>query len=144
MGEKTVRKKTWNNRGKKKTVRKKRGTIAEHSKSRNISQTLSSTLFNCYLDDVLRLPLEATPMAFADDLNVVGDSVDTSNLAISINSDLSEIAVWFSDNRLKLNPEKTKILIFAAESVRLELSGPDGSPDHRSCSFTQITGSNTG
>jgi hypothetical protein len=82
---------------------------------------LSSTLFNCYIDEALRLPLHSVPMAFADDLNGVSDDDNITTLKMNINCDLKKIADWFFTNRLKLNSLKSRILVFGPENIRLEL-----------------------
>ena len=73
---------------------------------------LGPLLFLLYLNDITMYCNNSTPILFADDTNLLFYDKDLNNLESKINSELKTLSSWFSHNKLSLNADKTKFILF--------------------------------
>lgn len=74
---------------------------------------LSVLLFVLYINDIVSAPEFAKIKMFADDTTVTIKAKDIETAIRMMNSDLNRIYKWLNINKLKLNIEKTKWMLFA-------------------------------
>jgi hypothetical protein len=74
---------------------------------------LGPLLFLVYVNDLVQVSDKAKFILFADDTNVIYHDKNLSTLIDSVNTDLEEISKWFNHNKLSINTEKTKFMIFS-------------------------------
>jgi hypothetical protein len=77
---------------------------------------LGPLLFLLYMNDVVQCSSLAKPVLFADDTNLIIDHLHLHELIARVNSELQIIAKWFITNKLSLNVEKTKFIIFRSKT----------------------------
>lgn len=73
---------------------------------------LSPSLFNFFINDIFKLKLKGSLQLYADDAVVSCFGKDIQLVAAEIEDDLDKINDWFIDNKLTINTEKTKYIIF--------------------------------
>ena len=73
---------------------------------------LGPILFLIYINDLPKNIKIATPLLFADDTNLLFKNKNLENLEMSINQELKIINDWFRANKLSLNANKTKYILF--------------------------------
>jgi hypothetical protein len=87
--------------------------------------TLGPLLFSIYIKELSNVIAHCKYHFYADDLQIYLESHQSEiNRAITlVNMDIQSICDWLSENRLKLNPNKTKSIIFgSAPTVHTVLS----------------------
>ena len=91
------------------------GTRSE-SLSLNIGVPQGSALgplfFLIYINDIVKLPLKSKLLLYADDLVLYTESSDFGELKETLENDLELLNEWFKSNKLILNIEKTKSMLF--------------------------------
>jgi hypothetical protein len=74
---------------------------------------LGPILFSLYINDLAaNLPSKVRPVLFADDTSVVVEGANNVNLLENITLILEKLDEWFLANKLKLNCDKTKLIVF--------------------------------
>ena len=90
---------------------------------------LGPLLFLIYINDLdLALKFSET-FQFADDTNLLHMSKSSESLNIQVNSDLVLLHEWLTANKIALNADKTKFILFKSKRkphVNFELSIPGG------------------
>lgn len=93
-------------------VKLKMSLSTEYSPSSGVPAgcSLSSFLFNIFIDDIAKLQMENTKFKlFADDVKLLGE-IKNENDHHSLQNVLFEIENWSISNRLKMNIKKVKLL----------------------------------
>lgn len=72
---------------------------------------LASLFFLVYINDALKLPLKSQAQFYADDGIFVITASNFNELISNIEHDMQLIKQWFSENYLKLNLAKTKVML---------------------------------
>jgi hypothetical protein len=62
---------------------------------------------------------------FADDTIYVKSDTDFKNLIHYINGEINKVAVWFRANKLAVNVNKTKYMIFRTSGKKIDNNIPD-------------------
>ena len=78
---------------------------------------LGPLLFLLYIND-LPSASKLKCVIFADDTNLLIEGNDLGKMIDSLNQELKEISDFFKANQLKLNPKKTKSVIFRRKTLR--------------------------
>ena len=73
---------------------------------------LGPLLFLIYINDIQNIPIESNVLSFADDTTMFTTGINLPNLYEKANTDLQHIYEWLCANRLSLNVNKTKYMIF--------------------------------
>lgn len=73
---------------------------------------LGPLLFILYINDIVRCSDLLKFIMFADDTNIFYSNSSIDDLEITINSELSKVCQWFRCNKLSLNANKTKYILF--------------------------------
>lgn len=73
---------------------------------------MGPVLFLIYINDLLNLDLHSSVFAYADDTALVCSAFNRESLNKKINNDLNKISNWLINNRLLINAEKTKCIMF--------------------------------
>ena len=82
--------------------------------------TLGPLLFLIYIND-LRLSLKfSTASHFADDTCIIYRSKKLKTLESDLNHDLKLCSEWLNANRLSLNVDKTKLLLFHSKKKKMD------------------------
>jgi len=98
---------------------------------------LGPLLFSIYVNDLPEAPRNCSTECYVDDtkLFVSFHSQDTQRIVEEMNEDLLGVRNWCFRNRLLLNPDKTKLIVFGSRQMtsklhdfRLSLLGKDISP----------------
>lgn len=74
-------------------------------------------LFSLYVNDMHRASDKLNFIHFADDTTIYRSGSDLSSLCQEINFEMNRILDWLKANRLSLNIEKTKFMLFTHSSV---------------------------
>ena len=84
---------------------------------------LGPLLFSIYVNDLPSVPQQCSPYSYVDDTKLLMSfSLQHQQRAVSeINQDLLKIRNWCFDNKLLLNPEKTKAMICGSRQMRAKL-----------------------
>ena len=98
---------------------------------------LGPLLFSIYVNDLPEAPRNCSTECYVDDtkLFVSFHSQDTQRIVEEMNEDLLGVRNWCFRNRLLLNPDKMKLIVFGSRQMtsklhefRLSLLGKDISP----------------
>lgn len=94
--------------------------------SRGVPQgsILGPLLFNLYINDLVNIDKSAKFVIYADDSTILFSGPNVGDLVSECNNTLSTLSTWSSLNELKINPTKTKIVIFHARSKTVQLLNP--------------------
>ena len=91
---------------------------------------LGPILFLLYINDILNTSMLFKFILFADDTNLIFSEKSLTSLMQNVNTELHKISVWFKTNKLVLNPNKTKFIIFTSthkrvtsDSIKLYIDG---------------------
>ena len=84
--------------------------------------TLGPLLFLLYINDLRYSLQKSTASHFADDTSIIYSSNKLKTLETILNTDLKGISDWLKANRLSLNVNKTKLLIFQSKQRKLDLN----------------------
>ncbi len=79
---------------------------------------LGPILFLIYINDLF-LVSSALTLMFADDTFGLKSDNDLNRLIHSMNADINKMAIWFKANKLAVNKNKTKYIIFRAKGKKL-------------------------
>ena len=78
---------------------------------------LGPLLFNLYINDLNFILPNLFKILFADDTAVMKSNSNLVNLANQLNNDLVVLADWIKFNKLALNLDKTKCMLFSSQNV---------------------------
>lgn len=86
--------------------------------SRGVPQgsILGPLLFNLYINDLVNIEKSAKFIIYADDSSILFSGPNINDLVLQCNNTLSKLSTWSRLNEIKINPLKTKIIIFRARS----------------------------
>lgn len=76
-------------------------------------------LFIIYINDIVNCVKHCKLYQFADDTSIFFNLNKNNNNKDLINEDLEAINIWFKSNKLSLNPNKTKYIIFRSRQKPL-------------------------
>jgi hypothetical protein len=85
---------------------------------------LGPLLFLLYINDLPSATDLLKVVLFADDSNLAIRGKDPKILSQIMTAELANISDWFSANRLLLNPNKTKLIVFRSRKCRKDLDAP--------------------
>ena len=74
---------------------------------------LGPLLFLVYVNDLVNVSDKAKFILFADDTNIIYHNKNFNSLIENVNDDLIKISNWFNQNKLSINTDKTKFIIFS-------------------------------
>jgi len=80
---------------------------------------LGPILFLCYINDLFGVTTLLTLM-FADDTFTLKSDSDINNLIRSVNTEVNKMAIWFRANKLAVNKNKTKFIIFRSKGKKIQ------------------------
>jgi hypothetical protein len=80
---------------------------------------LGPILFLCFINDLFLVTTLLTLM-FADDTFSLKSSSDLKSLCDEVNSEINKMAVWFRANKLAVNINKTKYMIFRMKGKKID------------------------
>ena len=73
---------------------------------------LGPLIFLIYVNDLFKASNPLMEVMFADDKNLFISHKNIDTLFASMNKELENVSTWFRSNRLSLNVDKTKLLLF--------------------------------
>ena len=73
---------------------------------------LGPLFFLIYINDIVKLPLKSKLILYADDLVLYNEDSDISRLKDTLEEDLKLLNEWFKANKLLINIDKTKSMLF--------------------------------
>jgi hypothetical protein len=73
---------------------------------------LGPLLFLLYMNDIVSVCQQCTPILFADDTTLLYSNTNIDALTNIINDELQSISNWFASNKLSLNADKTQYILF--------------------------------
>ena len=87
---------------------------------------LGPLLFLLYINDLQNVCQYSLPILFADDTNLFFNSKDITKLNFMLSEELSNISKWLKVNRLSLNINKTKYMLFTkkryiSDQIKIEI-----------------------
>ena len=82
---------------------------------------LGPILFLIYVNDINQCDTSANFLKFADDTTILTTGSTLKGAANNMNSVLAKVNIWFKQNKLNLNPSKTRCMIFNAKPEETEL-----------------------
>ena len=91
--------------------------------SRGVPQgsVLGPLLFNVFMNDIVNINKSVKFIIYADDATVLFSGADTDRLVESCNRFFCNITSWSLSNKPKINPKKTKVIIFRARNKTLNV-----------------------
>jgi hypothetical protein len=92
---------------------------------------LGPVLFLMYINDINKSDMTAKFVKFADDTTILTNGKDAKEASELMNSVLSKVYKWFRQNKLNLNPSKTRYMIFNSKTEETNLVKIDNSPIER-------------
>jgi len=101
-----------------------------HSSERSIKisilqgSILGPILFLCYINDLYRVT-DLFTLMFADDTFSAKSGSNLNRLIQSVNMEINKMAVWFRANKLAVNKNKTKYIIFRTRGKKIDANIPD-------------------
>ena len=78
---------------------------------------LGPQLFLLYINDIVKVSEAMWPILYADDTNILCSGKDLGQLIDSTNQVLENLHDWFNANKLSLNLQKTKFMLFGKRSL---------------------------
>jgi len=79
------------------------------------------TLFSCFINDIPH-STELLTILYADDTTGLDTDTDLNTLLDRVSSELTKMAAWFRANKMSLNTNKTKYIIFHAPGKKIASS----------------------
>ena len=73
---------------------------------------LGPLLFLIFVNDLFKASISLIEVMFADDTNFILSHKNIDTILVSINMELDNVSTWFKSNKLSLNVDKTKWLLF--------------------------------
>ncbi len=90
---------------------------------------LGPKLFILYINDLCKVSKLLKLVLFDDDTNIFGSGSDLQLLMQEINTELIKFKLWFDRNKLSLNLNKTRIMLFgncrSNTQIQIRLDGVD-------------------
>lgn len=83
---------------------------------------LGPLLFNAYVNDLVKIDTSVKFMLYADDSTFIISGPQVESVIIRCNELLAKLSSWTKLNRLHINPNKTKAIIFRAKNKLVTLS----------------------
>ena len=81
---------------------------------------LGPILFLCFIND-LHLATWLLTLLFADDTAIIDSDTDLRTLISRVNIEIQKIANWFRSNKMSVNVNKTKYIIFRPRGVKIDV-----------------------
>jgi hypothetical protein len=85
---------------------------------------LGPLLFLLYVNDLPSATDLLKVVLFADDSNLILRGKEPGIVSELMTAELEKVSDWFSANKLLLNPEKTKLIVFKSIKCRKDLTAP--------------------
>jgi hypothetical protein len=85
---------------------------------------LGPILFLCYING-LHTVTDLLTLMYADDTFTLDAGEDLNTLINTVNMEINKIAVWFRANKLAVNIDKTKYIIFRMKGKKIDKNTPD-------------------
>lgn len=82
---------------------------------------LGPLLFNVFINDVAGVDPRAQLVMYADDITLLLSGAKLDEIFITCNEVLSKLSRWAQSNEMKINPSKTKAVIFCARNKNVSL-----------------------
>jgi len=82
---------------------------------------LGPILFLCFINDLHSVSSLLTLM-FADDTFALESGLDLNTVISSVNNEINKMAVWFRANKLAVNINKTKYMIFRMRGKQIDIN----------------------
>jgi hypothetical protein len=84
---------------------------------------LSTILFSLFINDIGPILYPAKYHLYADDAQLMTASLksNTSDSILKMNASLTRVIQWSNENRIALNPNKSKLIIFSNTKINLDL-----------------------
>ena len=82
---------------------------------------LGPILFLIYVNDINNCETAADFKKFADDTTILTTGASLQEAANNMNTVLAKVNIWFKQNKLNLNPSKTRCMIFNAKTEETNL-----------------------
>ena len=79
---------------------------------------LGPLLFILYINDLPACIRESNSVIYADDTTIFASSSIPGNIEYALNEDMKNVCKWFRANRLKLNVDKTQLLVIYPNKMR--------------------------
>ena len=98
---------------------------------------LAPALFSLFINDISYGITGAQPILFADDTSIVLHNPCIKTLISNTNNVLKDTEVWLENNKLQLNVDKTKYLIFANKNKPMPVSLPN--IHFKNCAIKRVT-----
>jgi hypothetical protein len=73
---------------------------------------LGPLLFLLYINDLSRYVPSPKVVLYADDINIVLTDKDLTRLQERVNNTMKQLELWFSNNSMIINVNKTKAVLF--------------------------------
>ena len=93
---------------------------------------LGPLLFKIFINDLPSAVTSSIVMMYADDTTLYHSCVDVGDLQQALSADLQSLAAWLKWNKLKINVQKTQLLLLGCRSraqelerVRISLNGTE-------------------
>jgi hypothetical protein len=86
--------------------------------------SLGPILFLCFINDIHHCT-NLNLFLFADDSNALAQNSNLHDLVTYVNVELQKLATWFKANKLVINAEKTKYMIFHTKNRRIDAHNLD-------------------
>ncbi len=74
-----------------------------------------------YINDICRVSQVLKLVLFADDTNKFCSGEDLKKLLEEITKEMSKLKVWFDRNKLSLNLNKTKMMLFGNYRINIQV-----------------------
>ena len=84
---------------------------------------LGPLLFLLYINDLSKVSEYFMPILFADDTNLIATGYNLNNIVSEINKEIANIYAWVKANKLSLNIDKTKFMLFTPKCVTRSING---------------------
>uniref|UniRef100_A0A672FS48 Reverse transcriptase domain-containing protein n=1 Tax=Salarias fasciatus TaxID=181472 RepID=A0A672FS48_SALFA len=82
---------------------------------------LGPKLFIMYINDIGKVSDILSPVVFADDTNIFCTGDDLQQMMDIVSQELSKLKSWFNRNKLSLNSEKTKFMLFGNQKNNIKV-----------------------
>ncbi len=79
---------------------------------------LGPILFLCYINDLCNVT-DLYTLMFADDTSAFKSGKNLKNLTDHINGEINKMAIWFRANKMCVNVEKTKFIVFRTQGKKI-------------------------
>ena len=81
---------------------------------------LGPLLFILYINDIVNSSLILKFILFADDTNLFHSANNITDLLTTVNCELKKLCNWFKANKLSLNVDKTKFILFGKKGQKVD------------------------